>query len=277
MSASLCQVDTRQFSARIEELHDALIGKGRAGDAAMVFEDEARKFLTTVINVTPPRSRSQGEQAIKNDMYNIFTPIEEGLLNEIGEKFGVNSIDTWITDTSGSRQHLHWSRLDPTGAGMAAWHLENRDAHGRTRLRNPFKIGRHSEDWYSAYVVTKKDFDDYVVKVQKGVGLRKAAWGLALVKLKGKLAGWVFNQVATGNPKGEAQVKLEGDKPAISMRNFSPGILDDQRVVNYALAVRYRAIGARLKRLISDYAGDFRSGKAIAKRMRHEYWADVDK
>ena len=93
MSASLCQVDTRQFSARIEELHDALIGKGRAGDAATVFEDEARKFLETVIKVTPPKNRAQGNQAVKDDMYNIFTPVAEDFLNDIGIKYGVSGIN----------------------------------------------------------------------------------------------------------------------------------------------------------------------------------------
>ena len=272
MSASLAKVDYGQFSKRLEELHDALVGAGRAGDAATIFEDEARKFCEMVIKVTPPRTRAQGEQAIKSDMYNIFSPVAEDFINEMGSKFGLTGVDTWITEEpSGNKKHLHWSTLDPSGAGMAAWHLENRNSKGRTAVRNLWKTGRATADWFASYVVSQQDFDSYVERIQKGVGLRKAAWGIALVKLQGKLAGWIFKQVAEGSPKGEAKVNLVGDKPSISMRNYSPGILDDQRSVNFALKVRHREISKRLKILLDGYAGDFNNNRRIARKARKTY------
>src|SRR6185369_3296519 len=148
----------------------ALVGAGQMGDAATVLEDEFRLLMKQIINLTPPpglgrAAMSQGEESVKRDLNQLFTPINEEMLNHIGSLFGVAGIDNWITDTDGKHKHLIWNKLDPTGAGMQQFHRANQDSRGRAR-----RLKRKRKDaWFAPYVVSFSDFTPYLQKIQSHV------------------------------------------------------------------------------------------------------------
>src|ERR1022692_3862419 len=91
-------IDDSRGQAMLNDLHDALIGRGQMGDAAVVLEDEFRLLLKQIITLTPPpglgqAARAQGEDAIQRDLAKLFTPINGEMLNDIGSLFGVSGID----------------------------------------------------------------------------------------------------------------------------------------------------------------------------------------
>jgi hypothetical protein len=261
-------IDTSGMTMRLNELHDALSSVGQTGDAAMVLENEAKLFLKAVNRFTPPKNKAQGESAILGDMHKIFTPINETMLDEVGSEHGVSGIDGWIF--SEKRQHninLKWDRIDPTGEGMEAFHHKNQNRRGRTRNLNPKPQGMQ-KIWKAAYVISWGDFAKYVKKVQSAVGMRKAGWGVSYAKLGGAFSNWISRHL--GGAKGQFQNNNLGESPSLVMANFSPGILDDQRIVNSALRARMGAIKRRCKLILSGYAADVKAGIKIAKKEKRE-------
>ncbi len=260
-------IDTTGLHNRLNELHDALIGAGRPGDAATVVEDEAKRFLVQVNRYTPPKNKAQGEAAVEKDLRKIFTPVNEDFLNTVGSEHGVSAVDAWIfSEKRQANINLKWSRIDPSGAGMADFHLKNRNARGRTNRLNPKANG--SKIWSAAYIVSFEDFKNYAKKIKERVGRRRAAWGVSYAKLGGAFAGWIGRHVGAG-AKGQCVANLSNTtRPGVEMVNFAPGIMDDQRIVQSALRARERAIGKRIRLMISGYAKDVAQGIRITRKER---------
>ncbi len=262
-------IDTRGLTRRMEEFHDALIGRGQMGDAATIVEDEARLALKQIITLTPPKglgqdARKVGEGAVARDLRKLFTPIGDELLNAVGSKHGVANIDAWFTTANGTKEHIQWDRIDPTGAGMRDWHNRNRDSRGRAYKRVRDKEGV----WYSPYVVSKDDFKAYWLRVKSHVGRRKAAWGVSFKDLGGRLQGWVEAHVA--GARGRVKKNLTGTRPFVTVGNSSPGIAGDAHIVSSAMRIRSQAIGRRIKLVLSGYSKDMKARIAIAKQERRK-------
>jgi len=266
------EVDTKLLDLRILDLHDALIGAGRPGDAATIFQDQSRFFLEGLIRRTPPTARKgfgakqAGEEAIERDLLKIFTPVHEDLLDDIAIEFGANDIDAW-RDFDGTKKQLKWDRIDNTGQGMANFHKANLNARGRTfGLKEKGKRG-NADAWYSPYVVTFADFKAYADKMKSKVGRRKAAWGMSLISVGGKLPNWISKHV--GGAKGVVQNNLQNiSHPSIVMTNYSPGISSDNRIVQQQVHIRASAIKKLIKGVLSGYSSDWKQGIKIQKQAR---------
>lgn len=257
---AITDIDTSKLNSRILELHDALIAQG--GDVESIFRDEARLFLRQVIRLTPPKTREQGEAAIKRDLMKIFTPVNQDFLDDLIIEHGHNNIDAWITSAvdPGVKRHVMFDYASNTGTEMADFHQRNRDNRGRTR---PLK--RMASGWYSPFAVSFEDFASYRDKVLKRVGMRKAGWGVSLIGMAGKVAGWIRRHVDSKQAKGELHL-VAADKPSVTMINRSPGIGQDVRTVNSALRVRSQAIGRRIRLILSGYSEDVARGIKIQRR-----------
>lgn len=259
-------IDTNLMRDKLNQLSDALNGAGQGGDASRMIENETRSFLRRQIMLTPPKSKQQGEKAIERDLMKIFTPVNEEFLNMVGSQFGVSGIDTWITGQDDKKTHLQWSRLDPSGSGMAGFHQANRNSRGRTR-----NLKRSGQSWYSPYVVTKGDFADYLKKVLSHVGRRKAGWAVSLKQVHGTVAGWIIDHVDNGTARGDVVNQLNvKHHPSITMRNYAPGIADDRRIFQDNVRMTARAIAKKMQLIIQGYAYDWNTGKVIRPKEPRE-------
>lgn len=259
-------IDTSGFQRRMEELHDALIGAGKAGDAATIVEDEARLFVKQVIRLTPPKNKAQGEKAVARDLSQIFTGVSDELLNTIGSDHGVSGIDAWLsTDGKMKLTHAKWDRIDPTGSGMEAHHRAHQNARGRTE-----KLKKNYADksvWYAPYVVSHQDYANYVKNVQSYVGRRKAAWAVSYQKIGGTVTRWISKHVVGAKGLCVDELKVP-NRPSVVMVNFAPGIREDERIVRSALRIRMSAMKRRMRLVLSGYSKDVASGLRIARKER---------
>lgn len=256
-------IDDTRGQQVLNDLHDALIGAGQMGDAATILQDEFRLWLKMIINLTPPPglgrdAQAKGEGAIKRDLAQLFTPIDEDMLNHIGSIFGVSGIDHWITDRDGKHKHLIWDRLDPSGEGMESFHRANQDRRGRTRKLK--RNGRRAGVWYAPYVVSKRDFGPYLIAILSHVGLRKAGWAQAYIDVGGRVQGWIKRHLPTRH--GRVDNRLDLPNPSISATNSSPGIADDERIVRDSKRARVESMTKRLKLVLSGYS------KQVARGIR---------
>lgn len=255
-------VDISRLNSRIEELHDALMVNG-GGDVSAIFRDEAMLFLRQVIRLTPPKTREQGENAIRRDLLKIFTPVNQDFLDDLIIEHGHNHIDVWITSSQDDeRKHIEFDYASNTGTEMADFHRRNRNARGRTA-----NLKRMSSGWYSPFAVSFEHFAAYRDKILAHVGRRKSGWGKSLVEMGGKVAGWINRHVTSGKAPGEKQIVV-GEKPSVTLINRAVGIGADERIVRSALRIRYEAIGRRMRLVVSGYSKDVARGLRIQRQAR---------
>lgn len=259
------QIDSRLMTDKLNQLSDCLDGRGQGGDASRMIENETRSFLRRQIALTPPKTKEQGEQAIQRDLMKIFTPIDEEFMGIVGSQFGVSGIDTWITSSDTKKDlHLQWDKLDPSGGGMQSFHQANRNRRGRT-----LNLKRKVVSWYSPYVVTKQSFAAYMNKVIAHVGRRKAGWAVALKSVGGTVAGWIWRHVDSAPGDVVNNLKVKGH-PSITMRNYAPGIADDQRIFDSNMQITARAIQKKMQLIIQGYVYDWNTGKVIRPKEMQE-------
>lgn len=268
--------DMTRLNRQIGGLREALIGSGQMGDAAVIIEDETRRFTKQVINLIPPpglgqSAQQQGEMAVNRDLLKVFTPVNEDFLTHVGSEFGMNGIDTWFTHPgTGKHYELKWDRIDPTGSGMAGFHRANQNRRGRTRNRKRQVAGK----WSAAYVIAFQEFNDYLKKIQSHVGWRKAAFGKFFKALGGRLPKWIDRHA--GASASEMHNDLENrNNPSVTMIARAPGLLDDQRIVSDAVRIRAEAIRRRIKLILSGYAKDVKQGIIIARKEHRSYGEDL--
>ena len=258
-------IDDSRMRQRLNELHDCLIGAGKDGDAAIMIENEARLFLKGVINLTTPPgfgmdAKTQGQRAVVEDMHRLFTPIDEEFLNIIGSQFGPGPVDKWIT-SDGKKEHIKWDKIDPTGAGMPAYHYSRLNNRGRVRSQK-----KASAYWYAPYVVSFQDFGRYVAKIVSHVGRKKAAWGIAYAAIGGnRLPAWIRKHVsgAMGNVINGLATK---NAPSVTMSSHAPGVSQDVRIIQDQMRIRAEAIGRKMKRILNGYATDMKYSRVITRK-----------
>lgn len=263
-------ISDERFQARLAELGDAL-----HKDPQVVIADEARLFLKQAINLTPPKSKAQGEQAIRDDLNRVFTPADgEFLQYEFGETVrrghlggGFNGqIDQWFTNRSGQKVHAQFEQLDIHGGGMRKFHQSQRNGRGRTvgSANRGSKIG---ENWRARYVVSYAAMADYAKKVMARVGMRKSGWLRAYYEIGGKLPSWIQRHARRGLGRVQNNLETPGH-PSIVMASHAPGVMDDERILRDTFRARREAIGKRIKLIVSGYAADVKAGIKIRNHAK---------
>lgn len=256
-------MDMKRFNSRLGELHDALAGAGQPGMGANVVEDTARGFLSRVIALTPPKTQTQGQEAVKRDLGQIFTAVDAGLQQVVGEKYGMSNVYGWFTTSAGNKQQVIWDKIDPSGDGMRKFHLSQLNSRGRTRKLKKERAGGSA--WYAPYVVTKEVMAEYLAMVQSRVGRKKAAWAVSALSLGMKVAAWIRNQIP--HAKGNCVNALNNtSRPSVTMTSAAPGVKEDERVINAALKYSFNAMGRQMKMVAQGLTGDWNRGLKFAKR-----------
>lgn len=263
-------IDSSVLRNRLGELHDVLIAHGREGDAALMVENEARLFLKQVITLTPPAglggaAKTVGEHAVSRDLNYLFSGVSQGMADTISGEFGTTGIDHWLTGKDGNKTHIQWQRLDPSGAGMPAFHAKNRDSRGRTYRLKRDKPGV----WFSPYVTSQSALDAYRAKILSHVGRRKAAWAKSYAALGGKVQGWISRHLS--GAKGQIWNDLGNkNRPSVTVSSHAPGVGQDEQIVRDAMRIRAQAIGRKMKGILSGYSADWKAGVKIAKQERRK-------
>lgn len=259
------EVDTRLLNERMASLHDALIGVGQAGDAANVIKDETRRLIQKIIQITPPKSKPEGEGAVRSDLYKLIGEAGQNFIDEIGSEFGTRNIDCWRTSNSGEKLHVLWERLDPTGDRMAEYHQDYRNKRGRVSKRSG---NIAAGEWKKRVIVPRGKLAPYVKTVQARVGRRRASFGVTLAKLGGKVPSWISRHF--GKMGGEAISMTEGllnrERPSVIFGSRSPSIETQRSEVNNAVKIRAQQISRRVKLILSGYSRDLASGMKARAR-----------
>lgn len=228
--------------------------------------DEGRLLALEFIKSTPPRNPKQGERAVLNDLRRLFATSSEGFLDVVGAEAGTHNVEFWTQLKNGKVRnilHVSWDRLDPTGAGMKAFHRSQRNSRGRVPNRRYHSFrpeGRDTLHWQAAYMVAGSDFLRFAKEQQSHVGRMRAAWLPGWTKCRELSPGgekpprWVTRHLERGQPKGTVDVshlKPTGGQMYLEFGNFAPGICRAaQRAIQWAIRKRKAALLRRIKHVM---------------------------
>lgn len=254
-------INDERFQQLLAQLVDKL-----GLDAKVVVADEGRLFLKQAIGLTPPKTKAQGEQAIRDDLARVFTPANESFLIYEFSSRDKSNVDQWFNNSKGQNVHVQWDGLDIHGSGMRIYHQQQRNARGRTVGRGS-KGNKIGELWKAKYVTSYDAFNTYLKKIQARVGMRKAGWLRAYYEIGGKLPQWIERHARRG--LGRVQNNLDvPNHPSIIMASHAPGVMDDERILKDTFRARSEAIKKRIKLIVSGYAADVKAGIKIRNHAK---------
>lgn len=245
----------------------ARLAKALDIDGGVLLRQEARLFTKQCIGFTPPKTADQGKKAVSRDLSRAFEVVSDEWLSEIGSEHGTGPIDQWVTFKDGRKVNLVWSRIDPSGQGMRAWHHSVRNKHGRIS-KSHHTWGKNR--WTASYVVARPDFDARRKHIQDRVGRAKAGWLPAYSAVGGKAPAWVSKHA--GNAPGYVINETNTPtKPSITIQNHAPGISQLAHFVTGAFQVRVKAIARKVRLALKGYGYDMKSGKLIVPGKTKAY------
>jgi hypothetical protein len=264
------EFDMRKMVVALDSLQEALMGDGK--DVSNLLVDEQRRLTRTIVNFTPPiggkggSPKQAGEDAVKRDLYSLISEVRQPLFDEIGSKYGLSDVNTWRSSVNGKIQ-LVWAHLDPTGDRLAEYHNMYRNNKGRIPgLGTP-----PSNTWRARVVVPTGVRDPYVKKVQDRVGRWRAKWAFAAASKGDHYPSWIsrhFGSVGDGAVSDFSMLEDSKD-PSITFGCRGPGAGSNRRKIQDALNFRAKAIGRRVKLILSGYREDIAKGiRARARALK---------
>lgn len=278
------EIDTRQFNAQLNALSDALIGKGKMGDAATVLQDGARLLIKQIMNFTPPTKhgaknpKTQGEVAIRKDLMGgrnigphaksqgIFFAIKPWMPQDEHDQT-VRLFSKKNGDTFGVEKELY--RPQASMAVMSAHHKKHRSRRtGRvtTAGSKDRQIGRWK--FIDRMAVEEKTLAKYVLSQQKKVGYMRAGWMKAADSVNLKVRSpWIKRHRFTRQGVGDSRL-VNTKQPYVIIGNRTQGIDRIRGQVQSALRARTEAMGRRIKLILSGYSKDVARGIRPRKRAK---------
>lgn len=252
-------IDDTRFQEQLQRLADVV-----PIDAQTLIKDEARLFLKQAIGLTPPKTRAQGEQAIRDDINRVLTGANEDFL--LYEFANQASVDQWFTNRKGEKVHAQFDHLDINGRGAKSWHERNRNARGR--IPSGMKSGsKQGENWKASYVVSYAAKAAEIARSIAKVGIRKSGWAASYIFVGGKtLPDWVKRHMYRN--AGDVQGNLDSQSPWLLMSSHAPGCLGDERILTNTFRARGEAIGKRIRLIVSGYSKDVQQKIKIQKHAR---------
>lgn len=246
-----------KLNARIDELHDALVGSGQVGDAGNIIRDENRRLIKQVVAFTPPNqgrlsanSKKVGENAVTRDLNRAMQPIvpedfksekTQNRVRKLMRQGNVTALEKIVRNT-----------LDPAGKVnlfSPLIHRNNRDSRGRVNSN------KHN------YVVGLSELKEYRKRVINRVG-RLIASLMPSYEASGAIVRTPWIKRHKGKVAGSFEANFFGEQPFIRTHWRGNGVRQMQRVVSEAVRARSEAIGKRIRLVRSGYA---RAAKAKIK------------
>jgi hypothetical protein len=238
--------------ANVQGLMSTLVNFAAATgrSVASVMPEQVALFVRDVVKLTPPfesfsiresfgKQRKTGEQAVKNDIARVFSPIEFlGIYNSdsrVGQK-----VRNATAKNNGDALGVLLKRSGYTPKASTAIitldpmvHFRQRNLRGRVR-RQPTR-----------YFVLASQLKSYLKHKLEHVGMLKGGWGAAAAKYGVALPAWI-----TRHAGGMVIEKLSGNSPNITIRNDAYGIdvqNQNDRITNEAIKRRDVAMARQIE------------------------------
>lgn len=263
-------VDTSHLNEMMNQLHDALIGKGKYGDAATIIEDESRRWVKQVERFIPPKNQAQGNAAVERDFARAMTPAvagDDAAKSPMRNKFGViyeRSAQQLISGGNTGLFNDYIKHVSQNAGIFKGW------------TAKPFSPELHKQ---------VRDSRGRVTRTKRVFVLELGAWKIRLAKLK-KRVGWMKagflpamqffglnprSFVARhSNPAGYINVNLGGTNPTITITNTAKGVgLVVGRIAQEATRARGEAIRKRIRLVLSNYSENVAKGIRISRKEKY--------
>lgn len=258
-------IDTSGMNGMLDGLSDALIGQGQGSDCSQILRDETRRLSKQIVAFTPPLKsnhgapKASGEMAIAGELHSLFTEAGTKLIDEIGSEHGLHDINAFITRPQGDKLNLRWGTIDPTGARMAEYHQKEKNSRG--------KIGRRVKrsepgKWFARYVVPTGTLEPYIKTIQKRVGRWRASWATVASNLGQQFPAWISRHFGSVNEISISNIEglQSRTSPSVTFGSRAPGNQRQRGIIQSAVTARGKAIGKRIRLVLSGYAKDVREG-----------------
>lgn len=239
-------VDFSRFNAQVERYITQL-----HMDAPEVIRTQARLFLQQALKFTPPKTKAQGESAIKGDLFGKRSEIVNG-------KWTKSHVPIFLaSDAALERGEYEIWRIDrgtpmvidrelyrphPSIAEMKKHHYANRSKFtGRTSNAGGWgkEIGRWKS--HNIFFTQREHLTAYFKHTAAKVGRLKAGWAPAIAKLGGNVPAWVKRHI--GGARGYVQLDLAAkDHPSITIENHAAGSGKLAHHVSGAMQVRIKSM-----------------------------------
>jgi len=244
-------VDTSRFNAQVQEYYRLNL-KGTQD----VLKTQARLFLAQALKFTPPKTKPQGANAIRQDLFGgrklnkggdkslgvffvMYHETQHQLDYQVKSFSSKDVIKLWTTKDKkviGVEKHLY--RPHASIAEMYAVHQRSRSrATGRVSTAGSLDHTRGRWSFIDRMVVGKDSADRYLKHIVKRVGLMKAGWVPAILRLGGSVPKWV--QDHAGNAPGKYNEHFtDPNHIGLEIINHAAGARKMEHFIRQAMEVR---------------------------------------
>lgn len=261
----IAEVDATKFKRAMESLSDALLSSD--GDASMVLTDETKRLTRQIMNFTPPFKSSSmsedvpnasakkiGELAIQRDLRRLYSEADTELMDEVGSRYGVSNINTFVTGKDGAKLNLRWQRIDPEGSRMAAVHNDFMNS-GRKLQR----LNSNQHIWAARNVVPKGSIAKMQSDLVSRVGRWKASWAKTAMDLGDKMPSWISRHNVSNISVSDKTQLTDRTRPSITFGSKAPGVGSTRPAIQAALNQRAAIIVRRVAMMLRGYKKDIES------------------
>lgn len=238
------KLDTKAFEAAIVRAATAL---GR--DLPEVYEEEADLLMRSIVKATYPKSKSQGNRRVLNDIKFTAVGVHARFLNILKQRFGSGPYAGLYRTRNGETLVVAYAKIIESPGELRAWHYARK--HPITgRVSKPPRT-RHTLDNPTKAFVPKGVLESYIRAEQKHVGAAKGGWAKAQLSVsRGRpLPSWITNHQKLGGVLKNFQPRIAGQQTFIASNSspFAKRYRDANAIVKHALRIRQKALPKKVE------------------------------
>ena len=215
-------------------------------DFPQVLEEEIDLLMRRIIVLTPPRTKSQGQRRVENDIKFTAVGVHEKLLNIFRDRFGPGPYEGLYSFGKGRTIPIAYARILDTVGQLKGWHHQRQH---RTTGRVAKVSGGQSLDNPQKAFVSKGVLAEYIRQEKGNVGAAKGGWAAGQLKVsRGRpLSSWIAKHRLQGYAIKEFKPRLTASQKfvAVNQSPFRKRFIDANRIVKDALKTRARDIARK--------------------------------
>lgn len=284
MSDTVASVDTSGLTRALNSLHDVLAAAGKDSDMSQLIQEESKMLVREIVRWTPPKSKAQGEHAIKIDLFGgkrhrssantlgiFFKPTDAELkgsrvvkirgvpanqlfVTKSGEVWGVDQ-SNYVADASRDLMYAHHQK-------------SRRPSDGRTTTAGSYSntVGRWR--FINALVTKKENLNAYFDWIKQRVGMSKATWARIGVQLGdgANYPDWITRHVPGVARMSFFKPELNGVTPSITFGSSARINKSQERNIRFSAYLRTKRIVNKVNALIRVYAKEI--GESGVTRLK---------
>jgi hypothetical protein len=234
----IVKFDSTEFQAALAKLRTAAKA-GLIDPSFGTLPVQARLAAERIGKFTPPKTKDQGEAAIRGDLFNIFELRRKETIEAYLKQAGAGAFTGWIHNNP-LKVHVLVS-----SGGVIQSLADARAVHERF-LNNRGRIRRIA----CKFMISREVLDQYLAELWGQIGKARAGWAVGAMALgSSDVLGWVARHLMDG--QGTFQNGLNDQRPFIAIANNSRWAgreSEAERIVAGALAARARDMQAWLEK-----------------------------